>query len=165
MRNYLYIFSILQLLSIFIVNISAEKVIYAWQMHRHGARAPYLGVTNYTDFYKEKWIDKEELTYMGKRMLYLLGVKARKKYVVEKKLLSEKYSPQEILIRSTDVNRTIESVECFIQGLYPHETGYVLNDKVANNKSISYPPNKKYQDKFSNIIQFFKLDNKINFPI
>ena len=158
MRNYLYIFWILQLLSIFIANISAEKVIYAWQMHRHGARAPYLGVTNNTDFYQEKWIDKEELTYMGKRMLYLLGVKARKKYVVEKKLLSETYSPQEILIRSTDVNRTIESVECFIQGLYPHGTGYALNDKVANNKSISYPPNKKYQDKFSNIIQFFELD-------
>ena len=51
------------------MNISAEKVIYAWQMHRHGARAPYLGVTNFLDFYKEKWIAKEELTNMVKRML------------------------------------------------------------------------------------------------
>ena len=158
MRNYLYIFSLLQLLSFFIVNISAEKVIYAWQMHRHGARAPYLGVTNNTDFYKEKWIDKEELTYMGKRMLYLLGVRARKRYIDQTKLLSKKYSPQEILIRSTDVNRTIESVECFIQGLYPHGTGYVLQDKVAHDKSISYPPNKQYHNKFEEVIERFQLN-------
>jgi len=100
-------------------------------MHRHGARAPYLGVENNLDFYKEEWIDKEELTNMGKRMLYLLGVKTRKRYMEQTKLLSKEFSPQEILIRSTDVNRTIESVECFIQGLYPHGTGPVLNEKIA----------------------------------
>ena len=163
MRNYLYIFSLLELLTIIPVKISAEKVIYAWQMHRHGARAPYLGVTNFLDFYKEKWIDKEELTNMGKRMLYLLGVKARKRYVVQTGLLSPEYSPQEILIRSTDVNRTIESVECFIQGLYPHGTGYVLKENIAKNESISYPPNKKYKEQFAEIINKYELNKEGNF--
>ena len=163
MKNFLYIFSILGLLTIIPVKISAEKVIYAWQMHRHGARAPYLGVTNFLDFYKEKWIDKEELTNMGKRMLYLLGVKARKRYVNATKLLSPQYSPQEILIRSTDVNRTIESVECFIQGLYPHGTGPVLNKTIAKKESISYPPNIKYKDKFEEIINEYNLNDEGKF--
>ena len=51
---------------------SEEKVIFAWQMHRHGARAPFDGVINGSDAYKEKWIKKEELSQVGKRMLYLL---------------------------------------------------------------------------------------------
>ena len=163
MRKYLYIFSLLELLTFIPLKISAEKVIYAWQMHRHGARAPYLGVTNFLDFYKEKWIDKEELTNMGKRMLYLLGVKARKRYVKDTKLLSSEYSPQEILIRSTDVNRTIESVECFIQGLYPHGTGPVLKENIATNKGISYPPNVKYKDKFEEIIKQYNLNDEGKF--
>ena len=163
MKYYLYIFSLLELLTFIPLKISAEKVIYAWQMHRHGARAPYLGVTNFLDFYKEKWIAKEELTNIGKRMLYLLGVKARKRYVDETKLLSPEYSPQEILIRSTDVNRTIESVECFIQGLYPHGTGPVLNEAIAKNESISYPPNIKYKDKFAEIINQYDLNKEGNF--
>ena len=107
MKKYLYTTFLLIILPII---ISGEKVIFAFQMHRHGARAPYLGVENNLDFYKEEWIDKEELTNMGKRMLYLLGVKTRKRYMEQTKLLSKEFSPQEILIRSTDVNRTIEIV-------------------------------------------------------
>ena len=34
---------------------SKEKVIFAWQMNRHGARAPYVGVIIGSDAYKEKW--------------------------------------------------------------------------------------------------------------
>lgn len=160
MRKYLYTIFVLIILPII---ISGEKVIFAFQMHRHGARAPYLGVTNNLDFYKEEWIDKEELTNMGKRMLYLLGVKTRKRYMEQTKLLSEEYSPQEILIRSTDVNRTIESVECFIQGLYPHGTGPVLKENIAKNPNISYPPNILYKDEFEKVIQEYKLNDPNNY--
>ena len=160
MKKYLYTTFLLIILPII---ISGEKVIFAFQMHRHGARAPYLGVENNLDFYKEEWIDKEELTNMGKRMLYLLGVKTRKRYMEQTKLLSKEFSPQEILIRSTDVNRTIESVECFIQGLYPHGTGPVLNEKIAKNPNISYPPNKLYKDEFEEVINRYKLNDPSNY--
>ena len=54
---------------------SQEKIIFAWQINRHGARAPYLGVKDGIDIYGEKWTQIEELSDVGKRMLYLLGVK------------------------------------------------------------------------------------------
>ena len=55
-----------------------DTILFAWQMNRHGARAPYLGVENGIDAYREKWTQIEELSEVGKRMLYLLGVKSEK---------------------------------------------------------------------------------------
>ena len=81
------IFSFLIIFSSLKVIISEEKIIFAWQIHRHGARAPYRGVVNNTDVYHENWTEIEELTEVGKRMLYLLGVKTRKRYVEKYKLL------------------------------------------------------------------------------
>ena len=164
MKNYFYIFEIILLL-IFPSLISSETILFAWQIHRHGARAPYNDIINNSDIYKEHWLEKEELTNVGKRMLYLLGVKARKRYIENNKLLSETYSPQEILIRSTDVNRTIESVESFIQGLYPAGTGPVLNSDIAKNNDISYPPNKLYKEKFAEIIANYSLNGNNNYAL
>ena len=164
MKNCFYIVEIILLL-IFPSLITSEKILFAWQIHRHGARAPYNDIVNNTDIYKEHWLEKEELTNVGKRMLYLLGVKANKRYVGEGKLLNKTYSPQEILIRSTDVNRTIESVESFIQGLYPAGTGPVLKKDIANNNDISYPPNKLYKDKFAEIINKYNLNGDNNFAL
>ena len=147
------------------LNETEDKIIFAWQMHRHGARAPYLGVQNGIDVYKEKWTQIEELSEVGKRMLYLLGVKVRKKYVDKYKLLSEKYDPQEIYIRSTDVNRTIESIESFLQGLYPNGTGPTIEEKVLNITNIVYPPNQNYKEDFENITNEYDLnDNKWALP-
>ena len=91
-----------------------EKILFAFQMNRHGARAPYLGVTNGLDVYKEKWLKNGELSDIGKRQLYLLGVKVRKRYIEKYNLLSENYNPQEIYIKSTDSNRTIISTYSFL---------------------------------------------------
>ena len=151
------IFILLIFLALFINITPEENIIFAWQMNRHGARAPYLGVKDGIDAYKENWTQIEELSEVGRRMLYLLGVKARKRYVEKFKLLSEKYNPQEIYIRSTDVNRTIESILSFIQGLYPEGTGPLINEKILNNTNITYPPNKKYTEYFEEIINKYNL--------
>jgi len=163
MKIFYYIFSILIIRFPYLID--SEKILFAWQIHRHGARAPYNGIINNSDIYKEHWLEKEELTNVGKRMLYLLGVKARKRYIIQTKLLSKLYSPQEILIRSTDVNRTIESVESFLQGLYPIGTGPVIKDFLANNKNISYPPNKLYTESFEQIIQYYNLNSNNNYAL
>ena len=163
MKIFYYIFSILIIRFPYLID--SEKILFAWQIHRHGARVPYNGIINNSDIYKEHWLEKEELTNVGKRMLYLLGVKARKRYIIQTKLLSKQYSPQEILIRSTDVNRTIESVESFLQGLYPIGTGPVIKDFLANNKNISYPPNKLYTESFEQIIQYYNLNSNSNYAL
>ena len=143
---------------------SEEKIIFAWQIHRHGARAPYKGVTNNMDVYHENWTEIEELTEVGKRMLYLLGVKIRKRYVEKYKLLSEQYNPQEIYIRSTDVNRTIESIESLLQGLYPKGTGPCFSQKIENDYSRIFPPNKKYYNEFEEIIKSYNLTDGSALP-
>ena len=118
-------------------------------MFRHGARAPFFGIENGKDKYNESWIKEEELSNIGKRMLYLLGVKSRKRYIINNNnFLSEKYSPQEIYIRSTDSNRTIESIYSFLQGLYPSGFGPEIQEEVRYLKNITYPPNIKYQQEF-----------------
>ena len=160
----LYFYYLILILSL-IKNNSSEKILFAFQMNRHGARAPYLGVTNGIDIYKEKWTQIEELSDVGRRMLYLLGVKVRKRYIKEYKLLSENYNPQEIYIKSTDSNRTIESIYSFLQGLYPAGTGPTINNKVLNITNITYPPNKKYQNDFENILNVFNMsDNGTALP-
>ena len=60
------IFTILLIFSSLKVIKSEEKIIFAWQIHRHGARAPYRGVVNYTDVYHENWTEIEELTEVVK---------------------------------------------------------------------------------------------------
>ena len=142
-----------------LLNIASPKetIIFAFQVHRHGARAPYDGVKDGIDIYKENWTQIAELSEIGKRQLYLLGVKARKRYINQYNLLSEKYNPQEIYIKSTDSNRTIESIYSFLQGLYPPGSGPLLNNKIIENKNITYPPNLKYKNYFDDIIKEFNM--------
>ena len=126
------LFHLINFITLFTSIVPKEKIIFAFQMIRHGARAPYLGVKNGFDVYKEKWTQVEELSNVGKRMLYLLGVKVRNRYIENEnfKLLNPTYNPQEIYITSTDTNRTIESMYSFLQALYPQGTGPTINKKV-----------------------------------
>ena len=137
---------------------SQEKIIFAWQINRHGARAPYLGVKDGIDIYGEKWTQIEELSDVGKRMLYLLGVRVRKRYVEKYGLLSQTYNPQEIYIRSTDVNRTIESIESFLQGLYP--IGPTFKEKLLDIQNLTYPPNQNYSGQFQDVIKKYNLNDR-----
>ena len=153
---YIFIFNLLHI----IAQQEKEKIIFAWEMNRHGARAPYRGVVNGEDAYKEKWIDLQELSNVGKRMLYLLGVSLRKRYINDYKLVSSKYDSNEIYIRSTDVNRTIESMECLLQGFFPNGTGKIIKKEILKDKNKIYPLNKNYSEKFDKIINDYNLNEK-----
>ena len=152
-------FNFIILISLTLLNkCFSEKIIFAFQINRHGARSPYSGLRNGIDDFKEKWwLERNELSYSGKRQLYLLGVKVRKRYIETYHLLNKEYNPQEIYIRSTDHNRTIESIYSYLQGLYPSGTGCTISDKVYSNKNIIYPPNKKYYEQFDKIINDYNM--------
>lgn len=166
MKYLIFTFFVLNLLNIITPKEGNEKIIFAWEMNRHGARAPYRGVVNGEDAYKEKWIDLQELSNIGKRMLYLLGVSLRKRYIVDYKLINSTYNPKEIYIRSTDVNRTIESMECLLQGLFPNGKGKVIRQKkILNDEKIIYPLNRNYSVYFDEIINKYNLsENKYALP-
>lgn len=104
-----------------------SKTYFVFTMMRHGARSPS---TKGTDIFGEKWDGSYELTEVGLRQQYLLGIRNRIKY---SNLLSEKYSSNEVYAVSSDLNRTLLSVSAHLQGLYQPLSNYPLHsDQIKN---------------------------------
>jgi len=142
-----------------------SKLLFVWEQFRHGARGPWISVDPITglDFIGEKWIGEGELTPLGSRMHYLLGVSMKKKY---KNFLSEQFNPNEIFIISTDVNRTIMSSYAHLQGMYNNLTVPLLNEKQLITSNIL---NSNYSENITIKINELKnnsVQNGINlFPV
>ena len=109
------------LLSLISLTISDERLVFLATHFRHGARAPqgYIDEKELLDYALEKWDTPGELSGVGQRMHYLLGLRNREKYITQKNFLSTKFDPHEILIYSSSLNRTLLSAASQLQGLYP----------------------------------------------
>ncbi|XP_075990945.1 prostatic acid phosphatase-like isoform X2 [Anticarsia gemmatalis] len=105
-----------------------ESVKYAAILFRHGDRTP---VNPYpTDPWKNEsfWPVKfGELTNIGKMQHYAFGKWLRQRY---SHLLSNDFDPSEIYVRSTDVDRTLMSVQANLAGLYPPTGSSVWNSEL-----------------------------------
>ena len=134
---------------------SNEKLLFVWGHFRHGARGSYksFDYKNWVDMLKEKWRGSGELTPIGMRMLYLLGVSSRNKY---KDFLSSDFNPNEIFIISTDVNRTLISAYSYLQGIYSNSKKKNINNKQIKRAIIQ---NRNYSKEINNKI--INLKNKI----
>ena len=89
--------------------------------HRHGVRNPGVRLP-----YMPIWFDpsmQSELTQVGMRQEYLLGVYMRLKY---SSFIPESFNPNQIYIRSTNTNRTIQSAYCHSYGLFTYS--YKMTD-------------------------------------
>lgn len=107
-----------------LIEFNKSKLLFVLEVFRHGAREPLKDYWNAKDF--KHW---GELTGVGMRQHYNLGTFLREIYIKKYKFLSEEYDPYEIYVRSTDVNRTIQSAESHLLGLFPLGTG----PKLPNN--------------------------------
>ena len=132
---------------------SEDKLLFVWEHFRHGARGPYIGVDPITnlDFIGEKWYGMGELTPLGMRMLYLLGISNKNKY---SNFLSKTYNPNELYIISTNVNRTINSVNSFLKGFYDNKTTINLTKTQINRSNIL---NSNYSEKLN--LKIKELEN------
>ena len=112
----------LDLLLILLSFTNNDELIFVSTHFRHGARAPMKVNQSYYDFAKEKWTNPGELTAIGQRMHYILGLRNRIRYITDTyHFLSEKFDSHEILIYSSPFNRTLLSAYAQIQGLYPSD--------------------------------------------
>ena len=93
-----------------------EQNLYFIFLHfRHGARSPLYFKDNHTDMLGGKWPIKGEITSLGRRQQYEIGLKNRRRY---SSFINEEYDPKEIKIFSTNFNRSIISAECQLLGLF-----------------------------------------------
>ena len=145
---------------------SNENLLFVWMHFRHGARGSYksFDYKNWKDILNEKWIGAGELTPIGMRMHYLLGVAIRKKY---KNFLSLNYNPNEIYIISTNVNRTLVSAYSNLEGIFYKSTkDKNINEKIINKELII---NYNYSKQLNNKIKSLKnnsMEKDINvFPV
>ena len=147
-------------------NIIYSKIIFVFEHVRHGTRTPpFSEDSTYTDQFGTKWEGNGELTAIGKRIHYILGVQNRIKY--SSLLDFSKFNPKEIQIFSTNSVRTLKSLEAELHAMYLPGTGDTLSEEEL---LISYPPDK--ENLSPEVIQEIeKMDNstiinKINvFPI
>ena len=132
------------------------RVVFVFEHFRHGARSPGFTVTktkiNHTDEFGIFWEGNGELTPIGLRSQYLIGVRNRMKY---SKLLSSTYDPREISVFSTQMGRTIMSAQAQLMGMYPPSTGAKINNEFIN---IAVPPS-PHNDELSDEIK--RLQNNI----
>lgn len=62
-----------------------------------------------------------QLTKVGQQQMYELGKKRGKLYVNDLKFLQGTYNPQEIYIRTSNFQRTIDSARCVVAGMFGKE--------------------------------------------
>ena len=109
--------------------IAAEKLDFVILAIRHGDRAPFSNMKNAP--YKWEY-GFEQLTPAGMREEYNSGKLLRKRYVDEMKFLKPTYQNFSIYAITDPVNRTVQSGQCLLMGLYPPKTGPLLGKKAVN---------------------------------
>ena len=93
-----------------------DNLYFIFSIFRHGARAPMdKELQNNTDILGGKWNKKAELTSTGRKQHYMIGTKNKLRY---SGFINNTYNPEEILIYSTNTDRTISSAQCQLLGLY-----------------------------------------------
>ena len=128
-----------------------DKLLFVWKHFRHGARGPYTGINPKThlDFIGEPWNTVGELTPLGLRMHYLLGVATKNEY---SNFISDQYNPNELYISSTNVNRTMLSVYSFLKGFYDsHTTDDLTEKQIQRGKILNSNYSREIEEKISQI--------------
>ena len=147
---------IVVVIQLLVISISQNnRLVFLYTHFRHGARAPMDIDNNFNDLVKEKWSNPGELTGIGQRMHYLLGLRNRIRYIKNETFLSEKFDPHEIAIFSSNLNRTMVSASSHLQGFFPQssEKGEVLTE---NQEKVAYPQVDVNCDEINNEIKNLK---------
>ena len=136
MKNIL-LFQILNFLLLF---SNSKKLISIYSINRHGARGPMSINLDSKNFFGNLILNKGKLTSYGERMLFILGLYKRNKYLNNNNnnFLNKKCDSNELYFVSTNLDRTIMSTLSQIFGFCYNS----FNDKNINENLVNftYPP-------------------------
>lgn len=144
---------------------SDRKLIFVYEHVRHGARGPsssYSSIFNDGwDEYRIHWDGDGELSPIGKKQHYYLGVRNRLKY---KDLINfKKFDPREILIHATNYNRTHQSINSELLAMFPPGSESALNEEEKAYWKIINKENMQDKDLADNIKESInELGNQVN---
>ena len=114
-----------------------SNIVFVYEHVRHGARSPLFfdGNTDYLDRFGTQWEGAMELTNVGKREHYVLGIHNRLKY--SSLINFTKYDYQEIKVYSTNTGRTVQSIQAELLAMYLPGT---LPKLTKDQLKAAYPP-------------------------
>ena len=145
---------------------SEDKLIFAFQYMRHGARSPCRLMTkNLTDLFGQKWEGICELTQKGYYQLYKMGLINRERY--QNLLNFKEPNSYETYAYASISNRTLMTANAILHGMYtdknkPTEEQLTIPvHNIANNVKGDTIPVFYYTDK-SNCRKWLEL-MKFNF--
>ena len=154
MKNIL-LFQILNFILFFFI---FKKLISIYSINRHVARGPMSINLESKDFFDNLILNKGKLTSYGERMLFILGLFKRNKYLNNHNFLNNKCDSNDIYFVSTNLDRTIMSTLSQIFGFCYNS----FNDKNINEKLVNftYPPLNIFEnEKMKNEISLLNKEN------
>ncbi|CAG9334410.1 unnamed protein product [Blepharisma stoltei] len=104
------------LVFLFILAFAQASIVSVVISFRHGGRAPVYKFSWDTGVWPQ---GLGQLTPSGMRQHYLNGREFRYKYITQNAVINPVYLEEQVYVRSTDYNRTIQSVESMLSGLFP----------------------------------------------
>ena len=123
-----------------LIELFSCKILFVFEMFRHGTRSPLLGKnmykTEYEDIFHVKWKQNGKLTSMGLRMQYILGMRNRMKYA---DLIDSIVDPREINVVSTVTSRSIGSAQAHLMGMFPPKSGGFIDKSEKENSNSPIP--------------------------
>ena len=136
-----------------------SKVLFVFEHCRHGARG-MKDLFEDKDILNEMWIGKEELSSVGLRQHYLLGVLMRKKY---KELLDwdNLNNLKDIFVYSTPSNRTIMSARAQLFGMFNYNNNSNLSENQIQKATPYYLKNNLIIKELIDNLSYSVLPNNI----
>ena len=130
--------------ALFLMNAYAadnEKYLLLQELSRHGQRYPLENIQNSTLFTKSI---EGELAPTGAASHYILGKNLQAKY---SEVFDHYFGPEEIFIRSTGWNRTVQSAMAHVQGIFESFSYKPLGFELDDWRVL--PPEYKQDPQFS----------------
>ncbi|EME29030.1 acid phosphatase [Galdieria sulphuraria] len=123
----------------FAFTISCEaKLVQVIEICRHGDRSPLNTYPNDPKPYNLWPGGPGQLTAKGMRAHYELGRRLRQRYV-DSGFLHNNFSVSEVMVLSSDTDRTLMSAYCQMAGMFPFETGPVARDEQVTALTPALP--------------------------
>jgi len=160
------------IIEILLFKLCHNKVIFVYEIFRHGTRSPSVLDKYDKDIFSEQWDGIQELTNSGLRQHYLLGNYIRNKY--PDLINYENYNPKDIEIITTSKNRTIMSARAQLNGIFSNSKIKNINQNQINTCKPYYLINEInninindisfYPDEFEEIpVHFYNNEEKLDY--